>query len=270
MRTLGSFFFSAAGAAFLLYCPTPMQAQTAHEPADLERRFARHFSDNPPLHFEVEEHGEHGPRIIITNLYQYLLTAYLVQSEPKSAGDPPQTLIGDALSRLALPASIPRGLSYATGLPHVEGGLAPDAKVVAAIWEDGSTFGPDELLLRISNRRKALADSYDLAIATLQTGLEKNWSVQEYIAMAGKLKAPTPQPPPATVEDAKALSESFSASMLPGQTITGNMQHAIQHDLSPAQVSRLAQALLNDFQQSRDALLHALGGSSTSSNQTKN
>jgi hypothetical protein len=262
MRTLGSFLFSAAAAAFLLYCPTPMQAQTAHDPVDRERRFARHFSDNPPLHFEVEEHGEHGPRVIITSLYQYLLTAYVVQSEPKSAGDPPQTLIGDALSRLALPASIPRGLSYATGLPHVEGGLAPDAKLVAAVWEDGSTFGPDELLLRIYNRRKALADSYDLAIATLQTGLEKNWSVQEYLATAEKLRPPMPQPPPATIEDAKAVSESFTAAMLPGRTITDNMQHAIQHDYSLAQVSRLAQALVRDFQQSRDALRQALVGTS--------
>jgi len=52
-------------------------------------------------------------------------------------------------------APIPKGLSHKIGIPHIVGGLVPDAKLVAAVWEDGSTFGPGELLARISDSRKS-------------------------------------------------------------------------------------------------------------------
>lgn len=93
----------------------------------------------------------------------------------------------DALTRVGLPAPIPRGLSFVTGVPHLVGESVPDPVLAAAIWEDGSTYGPEDLLARISSNRSALADSYDRAIAMLQTGLDKNWTAAEYSAAAQHL-----------------------------------------------------------------------------------
>src|SRR6266478_2096544 len=266
MRTLRHLVFSAAAEAFLLFCTTSLSAQTPHDPTDLACRSARHFPEKPPVSFELAETTDHRPLVIITNSYQYPLTAYVVQTEPKSAVD---TQIYDALTRIGgLLAPIPRGLTHKTGIPNLGGGPVPDAKLAAAVWEDGSTFGTDELLARISNSRKAQADSYDLAIATLQTGIEKNWSIQEYIAAAQKLRPPLP-PQPATVEEARATSERLTATMLPSITMRDNMQHSVQQDRSSARVAKLAQLLLKDFEQSRDSLRQALGESTAMADRAK-
>jgi hypothetical protein len=64
----------------------------------------------------------------------------------------------------------------------------------------------------------------------------------------------------ATIEEARAASEKRIAQVMPGHTIMDNMQHAVERDRSPARVAKLAQTLLRNFQQSRDALRKALGG----------
>lgn len=260
MRTLRNLVLPSAAAAFLLFYGTPIHAQTLREPTDFDRRIARHFPERPPVQFEFAEDAEHRPLIIITNSHQSSLTAYVVQTEPKSADDHAQTLIYDALTRVGLLAPIPRGLSHKIGIPHIVGGLVPDAKLVAAVWEDGSTFGPDDLLARISNSRKAMADSYDRAIATLQTGLDKNWTLEEYLTAAQQLKPPVPHQTAATVEEAMAAGEMLTAQGMPSYDITVNMQHAVEHDRSPARVAKMAQILLKQFEESRNALRKALGG----------
>ncbi len=257
MRTLRHFIFPLVAGTFLLFCSTPTPAQIPHGPTDLDRRLARHFTEKPPVLFEFAEDANHRPLIIVTNLHQFLLTAYVVQTEPKSADDSPQSLVCDALTRIGLLAPIPKGLSYKMGVPHVVEGPVPVAKLVAAVWEDGSTFGPDDLLARISNSRKALADSYDRAIAALQTGLDKNWTAEEYLTAAQQLKPPMPTHMMATVEDARAASENLVSQDMPSRTIMDNMQHVVQHDSRAAQ---LAQTLLKNFEQSRDALRKALAG----------
>jgi hypothetical protein len=188
VRTLQNLCLSGAVGIFQLFCAAPGPAQAPHEPTDLERRLARHFPERPPVQLEFAEDAEHRPLLIITNSYQFSLTAYAVQIGPKSASDRPQTLIYDALTRVGLRATVPRGLSHKIGVPHIVGGPVPDAKLVAAVWEDGSTFGPDELLSRVTNSRRALADSYDRAIAILQNGLDKNWTAEEYLTAAQQLK----------------------------------------------------------------------------------
>jgi hypothetical protein len=260
MRTLRTTLFLATAGASLLICAAPVVAQTEHEPTNLDRRFARHFPE-PPVSFELVESADHRPRIIITNLHQYPLTAYVLQTEPKSAADSPPTMIHDALTRMDLLAPIPRGLSHEIGVPQV-GELVTSAKLVAAVWEDGSTFGPDELLARISSSRKAMADSYGLAITALQTGLEKNWTAEEYLNAAEQLRPQMPTKRMATVAEAELASEKLIPQGLPGHTIADNMQHAIQDDRSPVRVEKLAQILLENFEQSRDALRKALIGMS--------
>ena len=268
LRTLRNLVLSAAAGTFLIYCPISVRAQTPHEPTELERRFARHFPERPPALFEFAEGADHRPLIIITNLHQFALIAYVVQTEPKSANDRSQTLFHDALTRVGgLFAPIPKGLSHKIGIPHIVGGLVPDAKLVAAVWEDGSTFGPGESLARISDSRKTLADSYDLAIAALQTGLDKNWTAEEYLTAAQQLKPPMPPQQMATVEEAEVVSQKLITQGIPSRTIMDNMQHVVQHDPS---VGRLAQILLKNFEQSRDALRKALGGPTTFGDQAPN
>jgi hypothetical protein len=177
-------------------------------------------------------------------------------------------LFHDALTRMGgLFAPIPKGLSHKIGIPHIEGGLVPDAKLVAAVWEDGSTLGPGELLARISDSRKTLADSYDLAIAALQTGLDKNWTAEEYLTAAQQLKPPMPPQQMATVEEAEGVSQKLITQGIPSRTIMDNMQHVVQHDPS---AGRLSQILLKNFEQSRDALRKALDGPTTFGDQAPN
>jgi hypothetical protein len=272
MRSSRIFFSSLTLVGFLLslVLALPLPAQAPREPTELERRVARHFSERPPVLFEFVAAAVRGPFIIITNSYQFALTAYVVQTEPKSGDDSPQTLICDALTRVCGLAPIPRGLSHKMSVPHLVGGLVPDAKLAAVVWEDGSTFGPDELLVRIQNNRTALADSYDRAVITLQTGLDKNWTPAEYLTAARQLQPSMPASTAATPEEARPIGEKFSAATLPGYTIKTNMEHAVQHDRSPAQVARLAQSLLKEFMQARDSLRVALGGQIASASQTSN
>ena len=100
MRTLRNLVLSAAAGAFLIYCPISVRAQPPHEPTELEHRFARHFPERPPASFEFAEGADHRPLIIITNLHQFALIAYVVQTEPKSANDRSQTLFHDGLTRM--------------------------------------------------------------------------------------------------------------------------------------------------------------------------
>jgi len=244
--------------SFVPSVAVPIPAQTVHHARELERRFVQHYAEKPPVRFEVEEHGEYGPRIIIT-IHQYPLTAFVVRTEPKSVDDAINTLVYDALAQVGLLAPIPRGMSSILGAPHQVGGSVSDANLAAAVGEDGSTYGPDNLLLRISSRSRELADSYDRAIAELQTGLEKNWTAEEYLAAAQPLK------PPMEAEKA-ATPATFTAKIMPSHRITDNMQRAAQENRPAA---FLARAVLQSFTQQRDSPRQSLGGSIASAHQTK-
>jgi len=132
-------------------------------------------------------------------------------------------LVYDALTRVGLLAPIPRGI---LGALHQVGGAVSDANLAAAVWEDGGTYGPDNLLLRISSSRRELADSYDRTIAEPQTGLEKNWTAEDYLAAAQPLK------PPMDAEKA-ATPATFTAKIIPSHRITDNMQRAAQENHPP-------------------------------------
>ncbi len=71
---------------------------------------------------ELERRFAHGPRIIIRNLHQYPLTAFVVRTEPKSVDGVINTLVYDALTRVRLLAPIPRGMSSILAAPHQVGG----------------------------------------------------------------------------------------------------------------------------------------------------
>ena len=76
-----------------------------------------------------------------------------------------------------------------------------------------------------------MADSYDRAIAELQTGLEKNWTAEDYLAAAQPLK------PPMDAEKA-ATPATFTAKIMPSHRITDNMQWAAQENRPAALLAR--------------------------------
>jgi hypothetical protein len=252
MRTFTRFILKIAAGVFLLSSASLSQAQTSQDPMVMARRMARHFPEKPPVQFQILQTAEHEPRIVVTNLHQYALTAFIARTDPTAGDSITNTMVFDALARVGLLAPIPRGLSFVTGVPHVVGESVPDPVLAAAVWEDGSTFGPDDLLARISIGRSALADSYDRAIAMLQTGLDKNWTAAEYGAVAQQLKLAPAQPPtPVT-----GIPDS-----VPSYTITVNMNRAALENRPAKRVASISRNLLARFTQDRDALREALNES---------
>ncbi|HKN76852.1 MAG TPA: hypothetical protein VJW94_16875 [Candidatus Acidoferrum sp.] len=254
MRALAKSILAITAGVLLLSLATPSQAQTSQDPMVMARRMARHFPEKPPVQFQILQTAEHEPRVVVTNLHQYALTAFIARTDPTAANSITNTMVFDALARMGLLAPIPRGLSFVTGVPHVVGEPFPDPVLAAAVWEDGSTYGPDDLLARISGSRSALANSYDRAIAMLQTGLDKNWTAAEYSAAAQQLKLAR-DPAQATIPEASM------ADFIPIRTISVNMDHATQENRPAKLTAKIARNLLTRFTQDRDALRAALNGS---------
>jgi hypothetical protein len=218
-------------------CPRSQEPKPRH-------RLSRHFSDSPPLRFELESTAERGPRFILTNVYQEPLTAFIVQVEPLSERDKTSIIPWDAFDGGQSP--VPRGLSIVQGVPHIVGGRIPDAKLVAAVWDDGSTFGPDELVQTIFANRRILADAFDRAIRTLQTGLEQNWSREQYIAAVEREKG--------SVAGRDGLTgEAYRAATISIFTITSNLQGMTVNG-KPAPLEFAVKKLLEMFSQRRDTL----------------
>jgi hypothetical protein len=259
MVTLKAIPLVTTAGALLLCFSSPIPAQTDN-PMQLRHSLARHFEAKPPVRFEIEKESEFGARIIVTNREQSPLTAYVVQTVPISTDERAQTVVCDALTRVRLLAPIPRGLSHMTGIPRRVDRPVPDATLVAAVWEDGSTFGPDDVLHQISSGRMAFAGDLDRAVAMLQNGLGKNWTAQEYVAAAGALRPEGSYP--ALGKPTEELSFSVWSNILV-RTITSNMDLAT-NDGRPA--ARTAQVLLDFFAEERDALRQALEGPTTSPN----
>ena len=263
MRAYTKFVFSFAASVSLLFPASPMSAQTTRDSTELARRVARHFSEKPPVQFEILQTADHQPRMVITNLHPYPLTAFMVRTDPTAPDSITNTLVFDALTHVGLLAPVPRGLSLVMGVPHPVGVSVPDPVLAAVVWEDGSTYGPDELLARMPRARTALADSYDRAIAMLQTGLDKNWTAAEYSAGARQLRLPIDPGRPAS-------PESTAAGGTPLSNITVNMDRMARDSRSARIVDSVARFLLTHFTQERDALRQSLAESTPAPDQPKN
>jgi hypothetical protein len=255
MRALVKIILAAAAGVLLFSLASPTSAQTMQDPMETARRMARHFPEKPPVQFQILQTSEHEPRMVITNLHQYPLTAFIVRTDPRAPNTIANTLVYDALARVGLTAPIPRALSFVTGVPHGVGESAPDPVLAAVVWEDGSTYGPDDLLARIAGARTALADSYDRAIAMLQTGLDKNWSAADFSVAAQQLRLPPAQPP---------TPRTGMPDSLPIYTITVNMDRATQENRPAKRVASIARSLLTRFTQDRGVLRAALSESISS------
>jgi hypothetical protein len=170
---------------FVALASTPWQILAQDQPSSsqLARKLVRHFDDRPPVIFETETQGDHPGRILVTNTHQYPLTAVAIEvaSAPESTL-PPQINFADALSRSQLLSPVPRGLTFVTYTRHFVGGPIPKATLVAAIWEDGSTFGSNELLNQILEGRRATLSAFDQVLSILQSGLDEGWTRARFLS----------------------------------------------------------------------------------------
>ena len=212
---------------------------------------ARHFDENPPVHFELISSTDQPGRALVTNLYQANLTAFVIQvgsdiDNPKAST--PHLLLFDALARQRMISTIPRGLSLNTGVPHIVGKEVPPAKLVAALWEDGSTFGPPDFIDKLVENRQATLAAYDLVIPIVQKAMDENWTTGECIDALEREKAPLPhltEPP------------SMGIPFQPNAQIT-TVEMMLRHDQSATSLPLFFKAALTRLKKCRDELAAAL------------
>lgn len=176
--------------------PTPgQQVEQDRAAGELgtHRILSRHFDDRLPVHFEPAPTSDLPDRALVTNLHREPLSAFVlvVGPEPDSQA-PPSFELFDVAARTAMPSSIPRGLTLAVGIQHAPGTPVAPAKIAAAVWEDGSTFGPKDALEMIFANRRATLGAYDVVLSVLRAGVEKKWTVNQCVDALEKAKVSPP------------------------------------------------------------------------------
>jgi hypothetical protein len=117
-------------------------------------------------------------------------------------------------------------------LPRVGDQPFPDnVKVVAGIWEDGTTFGDEVWVNTLLHTRADYISAYEQAIAIMKQGIEANWTRQQYLDAINGMRPSQPY---------YAILRTFEAN-----------QALDQH---PQTINHLAQLLLDRFQQSLQLL----------------
>jgi len=221
---------------------------------------ARHLAERPPLTFEVDNDVAH-PRVLITNLHSEPLTACLYETASPSGGENAKTVTYDVLISLGLLSAIPRGLTLVSQLRSAEGQPVPDARLVAAVWQDGTSYGSVEALSHIQiNRQSALA-AYEGIIAILQEGESKHWRRGQYSSELKELEKKL------GTEKAKDRPEAAMAATLPIQIVyaslmrpgkSGSGRGAAAASPSQAELNRQVQHLSQMCATQRDLLKQTL------------
>lgn len=222
-------------------CDAPKQIEARR----LIRR-AMHFEQSPPL--ELEEIS--GGRSIISNNYQEPLTAVVLDigALPK---DERMEVVQDALIRMGLRAPIPRGLSFVGNLPSFrqKGQVAPEPrKIVAALWADGSSFGPPESLSKITAIRTQSIRLHDDVIALLQKCVSDKCTQQQLL---DRIEAKNKSGEPSTLNTIGPRAPSLIYGLV--STIRANAVHEDREALD-----RLVVHLIEIYQNERDALERGL------------
>lgn len=232
----------------LLVTSVSLDAQDQPPVVDPARKLARHFEDRPPVMFEVETGGANAGRILGTNLSQYPLTAFAIEiaKDPESEL-PSQIDICDSLTRSQLLAPIPRGLSFVTFAGHVVDGPIPHASLVAAIWEDGSTFGSKDLLNQLLENRRATLTAIDHVLSILQSGVDGGWTSAQY--MSALEVARPPNLVPITTEQAR--------TQIPGTAVFYGAKSTISAATNRDRLLPAVTALQKALKQQRDHLANS-------------
>jgi hypothetical protein len=135
---------------------------------------------NLPVSLAIRS-SRHEAFHLVRFTYQDPLTALAIELSGDTENKLlPQTNIYDALTRAQLLAPIPRGLTFAAFAGHIAGGPIPNAKIAAAIWKDGSTFGSNDILNQLLKSRRATLSTFDHVLSILQSGLDGGWTSAQY------------------------------------------------------------------------------------------
>jgi hypothetical protein len=136
--------------------------------------------EQPKFSIEIKS-GDAGPRFALTNLSRRTLAACFLQISSSSEDAKPSGMDWDALFLGQQP--LEPGASVSLNLGHRVGGPIPDkVEVAAGIWEDGDTFGREDLVNLILANRAMRESEYDQAVSFLQQGLNQNWTADQYLA----------------------------------------------------------------------------------------
>jgi len=182
--------------------------------------------------FQEETSGDHAGRILITNMSQYPLTAIAIEISPDPASNIPlQTQCYDAFTHSLLAAPVPRGLTFVTSTGHFMGKPFPNATIAAAIWEDGSTFGSSDALNLILEVRRTTLAAFDRTLSVLQTGLEAEWTISQYLAALESVKSPNLRTPGMREFQSHVAEDAIlggAESTIVSQSDKGKLSHVIK------------------------------------------
>lgn len=141
----------------------------------------------PPFHVEVERDRKDGTRFLLQNQYQMPLTAYVEEITPVPDGQPGgvehRFHVVDALIRTAeLLWPVPENLYTMNSVSHNVGREDAQPSIAAVVWEDGLTYGTQELIQKVIARRRLSLLYHQHAIDLLQTGLKEGWDAKRFVA----------------------------------------------------------------------------------------
>jgi hypothetical protein len=199
----------------------------AKQPIDMPQS-----SSEPNFRAEIHSLTEDGPQIVLTNLSEEPLTACYLQTAFWKVDRKPSGQLWDVLVQNLSP--LVKDAEISIPLVHMVGESYPDkVEVAAAVWADGTTFGRPDLLKRILISRASRANSLDQIISLMQTGIQQDWTRDQFLAAL----------------DGKSLATSVEASSL-----KSTLQANPNMETRPRVRQRIIQLMLDTFSRRRDAL----------------
>ena len=134
----------------------------------------------PGFQIEIRVTGEKGPSYAVTNLTGKTVSACVFELYYSSQHRGSSKTVWDALIQDDLP--IEPGRTILRSLSHIVGSPLPDkVEAIAGVWADGETFGQPVWVNNILKTRALRASEYEQAAATLQQGLDQNWTSNQYL-----------------------------------------------------------------------------------------
>jgi hypothetical protein len=143
-------------------------------------------SGQPDFRVVIDSVTEPQPQIILTNLSEVPLTACFMNISIWSEARRQGVTLWDAFLLNKPPIAKEANVSMPLG--HIVGQPYPDkVEVAAAVWADGTTYGDADLLKHILRGRASRAQALNQIVLLLQTGLEQEWTRDQFLAALDKM-----------------------------------------------------------------------------------